>query len=130
MTSTALHEIPFVIMNGTDQSIYIMLTTIHIYDIEIQVEMANIHSLSTCMGHPRHVQSFQFSFIYPDHAKIIDSYFSHLQYPNEKWLVSMIRKYHKHKPQTTPWHRKEEPLNHHETPVRQIKQSNHLSLPH
>ena len=29
-----------------------------------------------------------------------------------------------------PWHRKEEPLNHHETPERQIKQSNQLSLPH
>ena len=35
----------------------------------------------------------------------------------------MIRKYHNHKPQTTPWHREEEPLNHHETPGRQNKQS-------
>ena len=42
----------------------------------------------------------------------------------------MIRKYHNHKPQTTPWHRKEELLNHHETPGRQIKQSNQLYLPH
>ena len=42
----------------------------------------------------------------------------------------MIRKYHNHKPQTTPWIREEEPLNHHETPGRQIKQSNQLSLPH
>ena len=42
----------------------------------------------------------------------------------------MIRKYHNHKPQTTPWHREEEPLNHQETPGRQIKQSNQLSLPH
>ena len=42
----------------------------------------------------------------------------------------MIRKYHNHKLQTTLWHRKEEPLNHHETPGRQIKQSNQLSLPH
>ena len=42
----------------------------------------------------------------------------------------MIRKYHDHKPQTTPWHREEEPLNNHETPGRQIKQSNQLSLPH
>ena len=25
----------------------------------------------------------------------------------------MIRKYHNHKLQTTPWHREEEPLNHH-----------------
>ena len=43
--------------------------------------------------------------------------------------MSMIRKYHNHKPKTTPWHREEEPLNHHETPGRQIKQSNQLSLP-
>ena len=40
----------------------------------------------------------------------------------------MIRKYHNHKPQTTPWHRQEEPLNHHETPGGQIKQRNQLSL--
>ena len=32
--------------------------------------------------------------------------------------MSMIRKYHNHKQQTTPWHREEEPLNHHETPGR------------
>ena len=42
----------------------------------------------------------------------------------------MIRKYNNHKPQTTPWHREEEPLNHHKTPGRQIKQSNQLSIPH
>ena len=42
----------------------------------------------------------------------------------------MIRKYHNHKPQTTLWHHKEEPLNHHKTPGRQIKQSNQPSLPH
>ena len=42
----------------------------------------------------------------------------------------MIRKYHNHKPQTTPWHREEKPLNQHETPGRQSKQSNQLSLPH
>ena len=40
----------------------------------------------------------------------------------------MIRKYHNHKLQTTPWHRKEELLNHDETTGRQIKQSNQLSL--
>ena len=40
----------------------------------------------------------------------------------------MIRKYHNHKPQTTLWHRTEEPLNYHETPGRQIKQSNLGSL--
>ena len=45
-------------------------------------------------------------------------------------LVSMIKKYHNHKPQTTPWHSEEEPHNRHETPGRQIKQSNQLSLPH
>ena len=38
----------------------------------------------------------------------------------------MIRKYHNHKLQTTPWHREEEPLNHHETPGRQIKQTKSL----
>ena len=42
----------------------------------------------------------------------------------------MIRKYYNHKPQTTLRHREEEPLNHHETPGKQIKQSNQLSLPH
>ena len=42
----------------------------------------------------------------------------------------MINKYHNHKPQTTPWHREEETLNHHETQGRQIKQNNQLSLPH
>ena len=41
----------------------------------------------------------------------------------------MIRKYHNHKRQTTLWHSEEEPLNHHETPWRQIKQNNQLSLP-
>ena len=30
----------------------------------------------------------------------------------------------------TPWYRGVEPLNHHETPGRQIKQSNQLSLHH
>ena len=41
----------------------------------------------------------------------------------------MIRKYLNQKPQTTPWHREEEPLNHQETPGRQTKQSNHPSAP-
>ena len=36
----------------------------------------------------------------------------------------MIRKYHNHKLQTNPWHRKVEPHNNHETPGRQTKQSN------
>ena len=42
----------------------------------------------------------------------------------------MIRKYHNHKLQNNPWHHKEEPHNNHETPGRQTKQSNQLSLPH
>ena len=42
----------------------------------------------------------------------------------------MIRKYHNHKLQTNPWHREEEPHNNQETPGRQTKQSNQLSLPH
>ena len=42
----------------------------------------------------------------------------------------MIRKYHYLKLQTNPWQRKEEPHYNHETPGRQIKQSNQLSLPH
>ena len=45
-------------------------------------------------------------------------------------IVSMIRKYHNHKPQTNPWHREEESHNHHETLGRQTKQSSQLSLPH
>ena len=45
-------------------------------------------------------------------------------------IVSMVRKYHNHKLQTNPWHREEEPHNNHETPRRQTKQSNQLSLPH
>ena len=36
-------------------------------------------------------------------------------------IVSMIRKYHNHKPQTTPGQHEEKPLNHHETPERQSK---------
>ena len=42
----------------------------------------------------------------------------------------MIRKYHNHKLQTNPSHREEEPQNNHETPGRQTKQSNQLSLTH
>ena len=41
----------------------------------------------------------------------------------------MIRKYHNHKPQTTPRHREEERLNHHETPGRHIKQINQSLFP-
>ena len=42
----------------------------------------------------------------------------------------MIRKYDNHKPQINPWNREEEPHNHHETPGRQTKQRNQLSLPY
>ena len=42
----------------------------------------------------------------------------------------MIKKYHDHKLQTNPWPREEEPHNNHETPGRQIQQSNQLSHPH
>ena len=42
----------------------------------------------------------------------------------------MIRKYHNHKLQRSPWHHEEEPHNTHETPERQTKQSNQLPLPH
>ena len=42
----------------------------------------------------------------------------------------MIRKYHNYNPQKNPWYRKEEPHNHHETPRRQTKQRNQLSLSH
>ena len=41
----------------------------------------------------------------------------------------MIRKYHNHKLHTNPWHREEEPHNNPDTPGRQTKQSNQLSLP-
>ena len=42
----------------------------------------------------------------------------------------MIRKHHNHKLQTNLWYREEEPLNDHETPGRQTKQSNQPSLSH
>ena len=53
----------------------------------------------------------------------------------ERWFRSEIvneydQEYHNHKPQTDPWHREEEPHKHDETPGRQTKQSNQLSLPH
>ena len=42
--------------------------------------------------------------------------------------MSIIRKYHNHKLQTNVWYRKEEPHNNHETPGRQTKQTNQLSV--
>ena len=48
--------------------------------------------------------------------------------------LKIVSEYDQEIPQSqtadNPWHREEEPLNHHETPGRQIKQSNQLSLPH
>ena len=44
--------------------------------------------------------------------------------------MSMIRKYHNRKLQTNSCHHEEEPHTNHETPGRQTKQSNQLSLPH
>ena len=42
----------------------------------------------------------------------------------------MIRKYHNHKRVINPRHREKEPHNNIQTPGRQTKQSNQLSLPH
>ena len=44
--------------------------------------------------------------------------------------IKNIRKHLNHKLQTNPWHHEAERHNHHETPGRQTKQSNQLSLPH
>ena len=61
-------------------------------------------------------------------SKVSITYTSKLNY--SKWLVSMIKKYHNHKTQANPWHSEEEPHSNHETPGRQTKQRNQLSLPH
>ena len=57
-----------------------------------------------------------------------------LKNPHNEFSLKIANEYDQEipqsQPQTTPWHRQEEPLNHHETPGRQIKQSNQLSLPH
>ena len=42
----------------------------------------------------------------------------------------MVRKDHNHNVLTNLWHREVEPRKNHETPKRQTKQSNQLSLPH
>ena len=47
--------------------------------------------------------------------------------PNNKIVSEYDHEQHYHKQQTKPWHREEEPRNH-ETPGRQTKQSNELSL--
>ena len=41
----------------------------------------------------------------------------------------MIRKYHDHKRQTTPWHLEKEQLNHHETPGRHISKATSSLFP-
>ena len=63
--------------------------------------------------------------------------FIKVKYTVPNWFVIFIKivsqydqEIPQYKPQTTPWHREEEPLNHHETPGRQIKQGNQLTLPH
>ena len=53
----------------------------------------------------------------------------HLKF-DSKIVSEYDQEIQQYKPQTSPWHRKEETLNHHETPGRQIKQSKQLSLPH
>ena len=45
-------------------------------------------------------------------------------------IVSMIKKYHNHKLQITPWHCEEESQSNEKTPGRQTKQSNQQSLAH
>ena len=45
-------------------------------------------------------------------------------------IVTMIRKYDKHKLQKKPMTRKEKPHNNHKTPGRQTKQCNQLSIPY
>ena len=44
--------------------------------------------------------------------------------------AKIVSEYDQEIPQSQTADREEEPLNHHETPGRQIKQSNQLSLPH
>ena len=49
-------------------------------------------------------------------------------------IKKIVSEYDQEIPQSqtanNPGHREQEPLNHHETPGRHIKQSNQLSLPH
>ena len=59
---------------------------------------------------------------------------NHVYFNSIKLHSKIVSEYDQEIPQSqtadTPRHREEEPLNHHETPGRQIKQSNQLSLPH
>ena len=63
---------------------------------------------------------------HPHDVKTHFRYCMHAGYISK--IVSMVRKYHNNKLQTNPWLREEEPHNNHETPGRQTKQSNQLSL--
>ena len=49
-------------------------------------------------------------------------------------LLKKVNEFDQEIPQSqtvdNPWHREEEPFNHHKTPGRRIKQSNQLSRPH
>ena len=57
-----------------------------------------------------------------------------LSFNVEQLLWQIVSEYDQEIPQSQTadnrWHREEEPLNHPETPGRQIKSSNQLSLPH
>ena len=87
-----------------------------------KVELTNLSSLTNSFTRVKH------GFVTV--IKMGAFYIRFYSYIKFSKIVRMIRKYHNHKPQTTPWHREEDPINHHETPGRQIKQSNQLCLPH
>ena len=88
------------------------------------VDLSNHNTLFAVLQKNTHIVSSYFDL----RAFNISAYWYRQEFiKNSK---SMIRKYHNHKLQTTPWHREEKLLNHHETPGRQIKQSNQFSLPH
>ena len=116
------------VFNFTDKKFMIIWLTLR-YSLTsfselkvLKVELKNLSSLTNAFTRVKH----GFVTVIKNGAFYIRLY-SYIKFSK---IVSKIRKYHNHKPQTTPWHREEEPINHHETPGRQIKQSNHLSLPH
>ena len=74
-------------------------------------------------------------FVSSSRSLISDCCISWLNSLTDSYMIKkIISEYDREIPQLqtadNPWHRKEEPLNHHETPGRQIKQSNQLSHPH
>ena len=86
----------------------------------------------------------KYSIVFTSRVKISEQYVGYFaMYSLHKGSKSKVTKmefrlknseYDQEIPQSqtadNPWHREEEPLNHHETPGRQIKQSDQLSLPH